>query len=120
MPVQVARALGAERVVAVDVTFRPSASRLGGMVDRLFQMGLVMARTPAAQEVREADVLIEPQEEVQVDNRLALIAAGERAALAALPQIERLLAGAPKAAAPIADLRRCEPMARASSNGRTG
>jgi NTE family protein len=110
--------LGAERVIAVDVTFRPSESRLNGVVDRLFQMGLVPVRTLAAPEASEADVLIEPQlppqEEVHIDNRLALVAAGERAALAALPQIERLLAAAPKAAAPRGDLRRCEAMPRAS------
>jgi NTE family protein len=118
MPVRVARALGAERVIAVDVTFRLSEARLNGLVDRLFQTGLVLVRTLAAQEASEADVPIEPQlppqEEVHIDNRLALVAAGERAALAALPHIERLLAAAPKAAAPPGDLRRCEAMRRTS------
>ena len=73
VPVRVARALGAERVVAVNVTFPPAESRLDGMVDRLFQMGLVMMHTMAAQEAREADVLIEPvlpqQDDIRLDNR---------------------------------------------------
>jgi NTE family protein len=96
VPVRVARALGAERVIAVDVTFPPGDSRLDSMIDRLFQMGLVMLRTLATQEAREADVLIEPVfppvSEISLDNRAALTAVGERAALVALPQIRKLLA----------------------------
>ena len=113
VPVRVARALGAQRVIAVDVTFPPGESKLGGMVDRLFQMGLVMVRTMAAQEAREADLLIEPvlppEAQIHLDNRAALIAAGERATLAAMPQIKRALAQpAPVAAKPFADPRWCD------------
>jgi NTE family protein len=50
VPVRVARALGARRVIAVDVTYPPSESRLDGLVDRLFQIGLVMSHVLAAQE----------------------------------------------------------------------
>ncbi len=103
VPVRVARALGAERVIAVDVTFPPGDWKPDGMVDRLFQMGLVMLRTLAMQEAREADVLIEPvfppPSQINLDNRAALIEVGERAALAALPQIRRLLDRAPATAA---------------------
>ena len=112
VPVRVARALGAERVVAVNVTFPPAESRLDGMVDRLFQIGLVMMHTMAAQEAREADVLIEPvlpqQDDIRLDNRAALMAAGERAALAALPRIRALLDQPRLALAESADHRRCE------------
>ena len=95
VPVRVARALGAERVIAVDVTFPPGEWKPDGMVDRLFQMGLVMLRTLAMQEAREADVLIEPvfppPSQINLANRAALIEVGERAALAALPRIRRML-----------------------------
>lgn len=95
LPVRVARALGAERVIAVDVVFDPNESRLSSTIDRLFQTALVMTRTLANQEAREADVLVAPtlpsQEEVTLDNRQALIAAGEKATLAALPRIKALI-----------------------------
>lgn len=122
VPVRVARALGAERVIAIDVTFPPSESKLDGLVDRLYQMGLVMVRTLAAQEAREADLLIEPTfppvSEINLANRAALIDAGERAALAALPQIHKLLAAPPTRAIARDDGRRCDglrPQITASS-----
>lgn len=96
VPVRVARALGAQHVIAVDLTSPPEQSRLDGLVDRMFQVGLVMVRSLATHEACEADVLIEPgfppQEQIYLDNRLTLIAAGETATLAALPRIRELLA----------------------------
>ena len=96
VPVRAARALGAQHVIAVDLTSPPEQSRLEGLVDRMFQVGLVMVRSLAIQEAREADVLIEPgfplQEPIQLDHRLALMAAGETATLAALPRIRELVA----------------------------
>lgn len=95
LPVRVARALGAEHVIAVDVTFDPRESRLDSAVDRLFQTTLVMIKAQARREAREADVLIEPalppEAEITLANRDALIAAGERAAQAALPRIRAML-----------------------------
>ncbi len=95
LPVRVARALGAERVIAIDVVFDPNESRLSSTIDRLFQTTLIMTRTLANQEGREADVLIAPtlppEAQVTLANHRALIAAGERAALAALPRINALL-----------------------------
>ncbi len=96
LPVRAARALGAQRIIAVNVTFDPRESKLTSIIDRLFQTTLVMTRTLALAEGREADVLIEPmlppEAEVTLANRDALIAAGERAATAALPRIRALLA----------------------------
>ncbi len=95
LPVRVARALGAELVIAVDVTFDPRESRLESTVDRLFQTALVMIKAQARREAREADVLIEPvlppEAEVTLANRDALIAAGARAGHAALPRIRAML-----------------------------
>jgi len=104
VPVRVARRLGAERVIAVNVIYDPAESRLGSTIDRLFQSALVMVRTLALQEAAEADLVIEPQlphgDEVTLDNRQALIRAGEEAARAALPQIRTLLQAPPAVAAP--------------------
>lgn len=112
VPVRVARALGAERVIAVDVTYPPSESRLDGLVDRLFQIGLVMSHVLAAQETQEADLVIRPQlppgDEIHLGNRMALMAQGAAAARRALPEIRRLLAEPAPARAPAAsDARRC-------------
>lgn len=97
LPVRVARALGAEIVIAVDVTYDPRESQLTSTIDRLFQTALVMIKAQARREARQADLLIEPtlppEAEVRLENRDALIAAGARAASAALPQIKALLAG---------------------------
>lgn len=99
LPVRIARSLGAERIIAVDVTFPPSESRIEGLVDRLFQMGLVMLRTLAAHEGREADVLITPvfppAAQIKLENRVELVEVGARATLAALPQILALVNGGP-------------------------
>jgi NTE family protein len=115
LPVRVARALGAERVIAVNVIFDPRESRLASVVDRLFQTALVMTRTLALAEAGEADVLIDPtlppEAEVTLANREALIAAGERAALAALPRIRALLERRALALRVRAgELRTCEPL----------
>ncbi len=104
VPVRAARRLGAERVIAVNVIYDPAESRLAGTIDRLFQTALVMVRTLALQEAAEADLVIEPQlphgDEVTLDNRQALIRAGEEAARAALPRIRALLQAPPPIAAP--------------------
>jgi NTE family protein len=125
VPVRVARALGAERVIAVDVTFPPAESRIDGLVDRLFQAGLVMAKSLAMQEAREADLLIAPvlppQEEIELGNRAALIAAGERATLDALPRIRALLASPASASDAVAtDPRRCATGRRLQAAASTG
>lgn len=96
LPVRVARALGAEIVIAVDVTFDPRESQLSSTVDRLFQTALVMIKAQARREARDADVLIEPilppETEVTLENREVLIAAGKEAARASLPGIRARLA----------------------------
>lgn len=113
VPVRAARALGAQCVIAVDLTCPPEQSRLEGLVDRMFQVGLVMVRSLAIQEAGEADVLIEPAlppfGQIDLDQRVALIAAGESATLAALPRIRELLAanGPPTANPP--DSREASP-----------
>jgi predicted acylesterase/phospholipase RssA len=60
LPVRVARELGAQRVIAIDVIYPPVESRLDGMVDRLFQIGLVLTHSLATQEAQEADLVIRP------------------------------------------------------------
>jgi len=97
VPIATARAMGADIVIAVNVTYRPTESRLRNPLDLMFQMMLIMANTINTRTLREADVLIEalpPDTKVSLANRAALIRAGEDAARAALPRIRAVLAAA--------------------------
>ena len=60
VPVTVARRLGAMRVIAVDITFRPEEANLGNPVDALYQGFSILTRRLALAEREKADVLIEP------------------------------------------------------------
>lgn len=97
LPVRVARALGAERVIAVDTTFHAELEVPGGLIDSVFHAGMVMSRHLALPDRAAADLLIEPRlppvPEVTLANRAQLVEAGERAALAQLDQLRRLFAG---------------------------
>lgn len=112
LPVSVARELGAQRVIAVDVIYPPVESSLVGMVDRLFQIGLVLTHSIATKEAPEADLVIRPkfpaEASVNMNNRVALMAAGDEAARQALPTIQKLLLHpAPAPAGGRTDPRRC-------------
>jgi NTE family protein len=119
LPVRVARALGAERVIAVDTTFHAQPEVPGGLIDSVFHAGMVMSRHLAWPDRAAADVLIEPQlppvPEITMANSAQLVAAGERAALAQLNRLRQLFA-APEPAKPralglgVAALPACDPI----------
>jgi NTE family protein len=94
LPVRVARALGAQRVVAVDTTFHAEPEVPQGLVDSVFHAGMVMARHLSLPDRASADLVIEPRlppvSEVTFDRREALVEAGAAAAHAALPQLRAL------------------------------
>jgi hypothetical protein len=90
------RALGAERVIAVDTTFHAEPEVPPGLIDSVFHAGMVMSRHLALPDRDSADVLIEPRlppvPEVTLANREQLVLAGERAALAQMDRLRRLFA----------------------------
>jgi NTE family protein len=112
VPVDVARSMGAQRVIAVDVLPDYSPNHPGqepivppltppflpGSLQELYQMLMVMISTITHHQLKEnpPDVLIRPQIPSNVTllygfSRAAdIIAAGEAAAEAALPQIQRM------------------------------
>lgn len=106
LPVSIARSLGAEVVVAVDVNFEgarfagPPASAFGV----LFQSFLVVQRTATAHQRQLADVCINPRvghirwDEMGRADELS--AAGYEAARSAIPHIRELTAPAPEEHAP--------------------
>jgi NTE family protein len=96
VPVRVARALGADIVIAVDVTHQPTAQTEFDSTGALVSQSLIiMEHTLASDELREADVVIRPDlgeaPTASFDLRAETIAAGERAAHAALPRIQELI-----------------------------
>lgn len=99
LPVRVARALGAERVIAVDVVFHPEVPSPSGRIGSVFHAGFLMARNLSAPDRALADVLIEPLlppvPEITLARRAALIDCGERAATALAPSLHALLSSSP-------------------------
>lgn len=100
VPVKVARSLGADRVVAVDVTFPPEQATIEGPYDALYQGFSIVTRRLALDERVTADLLIAPQLPIHNDmepaTMRALVEAGEKSALAALGQLRTLFARVPQ------------------------
>lgn len=99
LPVRVARMLGAERVVAVDVIFDPAERPFLNITDAFWRSTLVMHRTLAAIEGAEADLLLVPrlpaESDISFGNRPALFEAGAQSVREALPALRRLIAEPP-------------------------
>lgn len=97
VPVGVARKLGADIVIAVDVTRQPAATKEAGSTTSLLTQSIIIMESGLAKnELRDADVVIRPNlrrlPSTSFDERAEAIAAGERAATAALPKIRELIA----------------------------
>lgn len=95
VPVGAARELGAEFVIAVDISAKPTAGAATGFLSMLNQSLNIMNVAALAQELKQADAVIRPQV-LQVGamgfaERNRAILEGERAAQAALPQIKQAL-----------------------------
>jgi NTE family protein len=96
VPVDAARQLGADFVIAVDISTRPSGSNPQGMVNIVGQSITIMGQQLGAQELARADVVIRPSVggigATDFEQKDQAILEGERAALAAIPAIRAKLA----------------------------
>ncbi len=97
VPVEVARELGGEVVIAVDVSKLPEHNAsIASTWQVLYQSYLIMSHTLVQSEIDDADVVIRPDvAEISVagfDQRQHAIEEGKRAALAMVPRIKRLMA----------------------------
>jgi NTE family protein len=96
VPVKAARALGADIVIAVDISARPSPSPLAGTIDVLLQTVTIMGKAIAANELVQADVIVKPDmskvSTTDFTSRHLAILEGERAGLAAMPMLRAKLA----------------------------
>lgn len=92
VPVKTARELGADIVVAVDISDRPKLSKLRDSIDVLMQTFTIMGRVIAGQELFHADVVIAPEiaglSSTSFDSRNYAIIEGEKAGLAAVPKLQ--------------------------------
>jgi NTE family protein len=96
VPVRVARRLGADFVIASDISAKPSLKRIEGTLDVLLQTFTIMGNAIASQELTEADLVIKPDiaklNSTDFQSRHLAILEGERATQAAIPLLRQKLA----------------------------
>jgi NTE family protein len=108
LPVRLARALGADIVIAINVGLHAEQSPVDSEREIVTQAFVVMAASIAREETKAADVVLQPDltgvRLADLSARGRAIAAGEQAARDALPEIERIieLNSAPKVEAAFA------------------
>ena len=95
LPVAVAREMGADFVIAVDVGSKPSDNKRSGLYEIILQSFEIMGRSLAQLEAKSADLLIQPDTSrfasTDFSARRELIEAGYVATVAALPKLRRQL-----------------------------
>jgi NTE family protein len=95
IPIRAARQMGADVVIAVDISARPTDKQIRGTLEILLQTVTIMGQSLARYELKEADVVIRPQVggvgSTDFQARHDAILEGEKAAQQALPQIREAL-----------------------------
>jgi len=98
VPVRYAREMGAEVVLAIDISTTPEGSQAESMLQILLQTFNIMGKSIKALELKEADVVVRPSlggvSSADFNARLRAIEAGRAAMLAALPALKAALASA--------------------------
>ena len=98
VPVRFARQMGAELVIAVDISTTPDGNPTGDMMRLLLQTFAIMGRSINRFELREADLVLRPklrgQSSADFTQRRQTIDAGREVATAALAQLRERLAAA--------------------------
>ena len=95
IPVQAARDMGADFVIAVDISARPEGQPVDSLTAIIWQTTTIMGGVIGANELKGADVVIRPRlpyvKSWDFAARNDAMLEGERAALAALPKIRQKL-----------------------------
>ena len=108
VPVDAARQLGADLVIAVDISSKVTGKAPEGMLGIVNQSIMIMGQKLGEQELARADVVIRPRVNAigpaEFEQKNQAILEGEKAALAALPQIRARIGQLQKArmAVPVA------------------
>jgi NTE family protein len=98
VPAQAARSMGADFVIAVDISNVSRRERLSGTLDVLLQTFAIMGHTLSSHELKDADVVVRPQtaavSRTDFEGRHLAILEGEKAAAAIMPELKARLAKA--------------------------
>ncbi|MFZ3220242.1 MAG: patatin-like phospholipase family protein [Rhodoferax sp.] len=96
VPVRAARQMGADLVIAVDISSPPDGNLGGGTVDVLMQTFSIMGKSINSFELKEADVVVRPAltgvSSSDFSARKRSIEAGRQAMLQLLPQLRLAIA----------------------------
>lgn len=96
VPVRVARALGADFVIAVDISDKPQYSKTESSIDVLLQTFNIMGQTISRNELKEADVVIRPVtpgiSSTDFKDKHQAVLQGEKAVAAILAELKDKLA----------------------------
>lgn len=97
VPVRAARKMGAELVIAVDISSPPESASAAGTIDILLQTFTIMGKSINSLELQSADLVVRPQlqgiSSADFGARKRSIEAGRQAMQAALPQLRALIEG---------------------------
>ena len=98
VPAQSARAMGADFVIAVDISNVNRREKLVSTLDVLLQTFAIMGHTISRHELKDADVVIRPKtsavSSTSFEDRHLAILEGEQAAAAIMPELKAKLARA--------------------------
>lgn len=98
VPAQSARAMGADFVIAVDISSVGRREKLSGTLDVLLQTFAVMGQAISRHELEKADVVIRPRtaavSSTNFEDRHLAILEGEKAAAAVMTELKTRLANA--------------------------
>jgi NTE family protein len=98
VPAQSARGMGADFVIAVDISHVGSRGKLTGTLDVLLQTFAIMGHAISRHELEDADVVIRPKtaavSSTDFEDRHLAILEGEKAAAAIMPELKAKLAKA--------------------------
>jgi NTE family protein len=98
VPAQSARAMGADFVIAVDISNVTRRDKLTGTLDILLQTFAIMGHAISNHELEDADVVIRPRmaavSSTDFEDRHLAILEGEKAAAAVMPELKARLARA--------------------------
>jgi NTE family protein len=96
VPVRAARSMGAELIIAVDISSPPEAKVSGGTLDILLQTFAIMGKSINSLELRDADIVVRPAlngvSSSDFSARKRAIEAGRKAMLQLLPQLRDAIA----------------------------
>jgi NTE family protein len=98
IPVQAAKAMGADIVIAVDIGDKPEWGKTGSTLEVLLQTFTIMGNAISRHEMREADIVIRPDtarvNATDFEGRHLAILEGEKATAAVMPALKKRLAEA--------------------------